>query len=334
MLSKNADRLNNVFGIRIDTTPPYRPDWKPIVERNFQLLNDMIIHWVPGTTYPQRELGGPDYRLDASLTLDELRWLLIDCIIEHNTAHRVSDEVYTEEMMRDGVEPYPRDIWLWGVENKRGLREPIPPEVIRRNLLPEGTASITEEGIYFQGRYYECQLAHEEDWFVRARDEGHKSVKVHYHPRSANEIYVELEKDPNGKDRLPERCTLTPRDARFQGHDCDDVADFFAQHKLQAKEALTYERQERVAHDYLREHKIKEAQQKTAAALGEVSKIERLRISEHRPVERQLEAELGMQLSETQPMMMAQVEDDEEDSFELEQIAWLRRKRDGDTPNE
>lgn len=335
MLSKNADRLNNVFGIRLDTTPPYRPDWKPIVERNFQLLDDMVIHWIPGTTYPRRELGRPDYRLDASLTLDDLRWLLIDCIIEHNTAHRVSDEVYTEEMMRDGVEPYPRDIWLWGVENKRGLREPIPPEVIRRNLLPEGTASITPEGIYFQGRHYECQLAHEEGWFVQAREEGHKPVRVHYTPRSANEIYVELEKDPDGKDRLPERCTLTPRDARFQGYDCDEIADYFAQQKLQAKEALTYERQERVAHDYLREQKMKEAQQKTAAALGNVSKAERLRISEHRPVERQLEAELAIQPPGTSTMTMAETEGgDDEDAFELEQIAWLRRKRDGGTPSD
>lgn len=332
MLSKNADRLNNVFGIRIDTTPPYRPDWKPIVERNFQLLDDMVIHWVPGTTYPRRELGGPDYRLDASLTLDDLRWLLIDCIIEHNTTHRVSDEVYTEEMMRDGIEPYPRDIWLWGVENKRGLREPIRPEVIRRNLLPEGAASITEEGIYFQGRHYECQLAHEEDWFVRARDEGNKPIRVHYNPRSANEIYVELDKGPDGKDRLPARCTLTPRDARFQGYDSDEIADYFAQQKLQAKEALTYERQERVAHDCLREQKMKEAQQKTAAALGNVSKAERLRISEHRPGERQLEAELAIQLPGTSTMTKAETEGgEEEDAFELEQIAWLRRKRDGGT---
>ncbi|HEY7414081.1 MAG TPA: Mu transposase C-terminal domain-containing protein [Ktedonobacteraceae bacterium] len=336
MLSKNSDRLSNVFDIRIDNTPPYRPDWKPIVERNFHLLDEMVIHWTPGTTYDHPERGGHDYRLDACLTLDELRWLLIDCIIEHNTAHRVSNEVYTEEMMRDGVEPYPRDIWLWGAENKRGLRDPEPPEVIRRTLLPEGTASITPEGIYFQGLHYECQLAHEEGWFVEARDEGrHKPVRVHYHPRCAREIYVELEKDHQGKDRPPERCTLTSRDARFEGYDYDEIADFFALQKLQAKEDATYERQERIAHHFLREHKIQEAQKKTAEALGEVSKAERLQITDNRLVERQLEAERSMPPSGTTTKVVTEAEaDSEEDTFEFEQIAWLRQKRDGGTPNE
>ena len=340
MLSKNSDRLGNAFGIRIDNTPPYRPDWKPIVERNFHLLDEMTIHWAPGTTHDRPERGGHDYRLDARLTLDDLRWLLIDCIIEHNTAHRVSDEVYTPEMMRDGVEPYPRDIWLWGIENCRGLLREEPPEVIWQNLLPDAPASVTDEGVYFKERHYECQLAKEEGWFELARSEGNKPVRVHYHPRNASMIYLIPDedhkgKDPEGKDLLLIPCTLTSRDARFQGYDCAEIEDLLVRRKLLAKEAITYERQERIAHDIAREQKMKEAIQKTEAALGEASKAERLRISEHRPVERQLEAELVRQPVGVNTTLTTKHEDDEEeDTFEQEQIAWLRQKRDGGTSNE
>lgn len=340
MLSKNSDRLSNAFGIRIDNTPPYRPDWKPIVERNFHLLDDMTIHWAPGTTYDRPERGGHDYRLDARLTLDDLRWLLIDCIIEHNTSHRVSNDVYTEEMFRDGVEPYPRDIWLWGIENRRGRLRMEPPEVIWQNLLPEASASVTEAGIYFQGRHYECPLAHEEGWFVLARSEGNKPVRVHYHPRNANMIYLLPDedhkgKDPEGKNLLLIPCTLTSRDTRFQGYDCDEIDDFLIRQKLLAKEGITYERQERIAHDIAREQKFQEAIQKTEAALGEASKAERLRISVNRPNERQHEAERPMQPAEIQTNTAPKEGgNEEEDTFELEQLAWLRQQRDGGTSHE
>lgn len=41
-----ADNLVNSLNVRVSNTPPYRADWKGIIERNFRLSNDKAIHWV------------------------------------------------------------------------------------------------------------------------------------------------------------------------------------------------------------------------------------------------------------------------------------------------
>lgn len=84
LLSKHADNLTNALNIRVTNTAPYRPDWKGFVERSFRTLNDMAIHWEPGSVKNLPEPGRKDHRLDACLTLYDFRRLLINCILEHN----------------------------------------------------------------------------------------------------------------------------------------------------------------------------------------------------------------------------------------------------------
>jgi hypothetical protein len=57
------------------------------------------------------EPGDRDHRLDAYMSLREFERYVVDFVIEYNTTHRVTDEIFTADMIRDGVEPYPTELW-------------------------------------------------------------------------------------------------------------------------------------------------------------------------------------------------------------------------------
>jgi hypothetical protein len=106
MLSLAAEGLSSGLGIEMGTAPPYRPDWKPMVESRFGILNDLTgIRWLPGGVAARdKERGERDYRLDATLNLKEFTQILINCVLHYNRHHRQPDRL-TQAMMNDGVEP-------------------------------------------------------------------------------------------------------------------------------------------------------------------------------------------------------------------------------------
>jgi Integrase core domain len=82
--SHKADNLSDCLGIEINNTPPYRADFKGIIERSFRYFNDEIIHWLPGSVKNLPLRGERDYRLDGVLTTDAFRKLMILFILDHN----------------------------------------------------------------------------------------------------------------------------------------------------------------------------------------------------------------------------------------------------------
>jgi putative transposase len=216
----NADQLVNGLGVKVSNTAPYRAEWKAIVERNFRLVNDQLVHWMPGAVYPRRERGEKDYRLDACLNLPQFRSLLIRLFLFHNRFHELKDYRRDEAMLQDHVEPYPLDLWNWGLRNRVGQLRQMDQEIIRLNLLPEAEASVTEKGILFRQRQYDSQVARDEQWYLRARANGRWKIKVAYDPRRVDVIYLRL---ANGQ-RL-EPCLLHPNERAFQGRDWYEILD-------------------------------------------------------------------------------------------------------------
>ncbi len=56
-------------------------------------------------------------------------------------------------MLADGVQPYPAEIYRWGMK-KGGKPDLFDPNEVRQNILPlteEG--SVTEKGFYFKHKY-------------------------------------------------------------------------------------------------------------------------------------------------------------------------------------
>ena len=215
----NANQLVAAFNTRADNTPPWRADLKGIVESLIRTTNLKTIHWVPGRVR-KRERGDRDHRLDAKLTLHEFRKILILTVIEHNLHKRLDDYPLNADMIADGVEPYPIELWNWGIQNRSGHLRAFDKDIVRLNLLPEGEATVTQNGLLFEGLGYRCELAEREEWFQRAGERKTWKVKVAHDPRTSNQIYLRLD---NGR-RL-ETCYLLPKYDAFKNREWYEVRD-------------------------------------------------------------------------------------------------------------
>lgn len=183
----SVENLINNINIKIENAAPYRGDLKGIVERNFRTLNTKLKHKTPGAIQKEfRMRGDRDYRLDATLTLEEFTKIYINLVLYHNS--KIIDEYPMEkEMLVDEIAPSPKQLWNWGIENKKGRLRTIDREVFRLNLLPKGKASVSRAGIRFKGLYYGSQKALEEQWFIKSKV---RSIEIVYDPRNMNNIYI------------------------------------------------------------------------------------------------------------------------------------------------
>lgn len=183
----SVENLINNLNIKIENTSPYRGDLKGIVERNFRTINTKIKHKTPGSIQKEyRERGDRDYRLDATLTIDEFTKIIINLVLSHNSK-LVEKYPMQKEMIRDGVPAIPIKLWNWGIENRKGRLRIVDQERFRLNILPRGKASVSRAGIRFKNLYYGSQKAIEEQWFIKSKV---RSVEIVYDPRNMNQIYI------------------------------------------------------------------------------------------------------------------------------------------------
>jgi Mu transposase-like protein len=230
---RNADNLANGLNIHVSNTPPYRADWKGIIEQLFRLFNIRIIHSLPGAVDRDRERGDADYRLAAVLDIHEFTAIMINAALYHNNEHRMDWYEMDREMMADQVEPYPVDLYFWGIANRSGHLRERDAETIRVQLLPEGEATVTERGIRFRQLYYTCEAAEKEGWFLKARNEGRWKIRAAFDPRSTDAIHLR-----SGDGRPSTACHLK-LDSAFKGCDWSETADYFEQSKLANARAMT-----------------------------------------------------------------------------------------------
>lgn len=282
----NADNLVNAFNTRIYTTAPYRGDWKSIVEQQIDLLQEKGVRWAPGEVR-KRERGRRDYRLDAVLDLHQFRKLMILCALRHNNQHRMEAYRKDEYMIADDVEPYPIDLWNWGIENRSGYLRKIPQEIVRMNLLPEYEVVITQRGIRFQGLYYSCDRALSEQWFERAREKGVEYRKAVADPRDLSRIYLRADKGS----RL-ETCYLVDADKTFLQRDLYEALEYFELCKLKKEASQTRHHQSQAEFNASKDKIIAEAKDKTGKALEGSKQSDRSRVGGirgNRAVEREIE---------------------------------------------
>lgn len=292
--SYNASTLQNAFGVRIANTAPYRGDLKGIVERDFLTIKNLTVQFIPGFVNKRRERGEKDYRLDACLTLDEFRQIMIRHIIYHNNAWRMEWYRMDEFAIQDSIPPYPIRLWNWGIENRVGShREQPSPERVRLALLPRGTASTTPQGLLFEKLHYTIEFPGDEEGkraeelFVRARVEGREQFQVAYDHRRINTIYL---CSNDGQQLIP--CRLLPSETSFYGQDLDlyDVQYYFGKKETDKAEAKTVDEQEIVTLHAENEATIRQAQERTKAARDGRSDADRLKgIQENRSQERTTE---------------------------------------------
>ncbi|MCT4594618.1 MAG: transposase family protein [Anaeromicrobium sp.] len=211
----SVEKLINNLNIRIENTPPYRGDAKGIVERSFRTTNEKIKHKTPGAIQKEfRQRGDRDYRLDATLTLEEFTQIIINLVLHHNRKI-VSGYPMDKEMISDELTPTPINLWNWGIKNKKGRLKIVDRDIMRLNLLPRGTASISRAGLKFKKLFYSSQKAIEEQWFIKSKQ---RRVEVIYDPRNMDYIYVMHE---NGIEY--EVCHLLEKSIQYKGSILEEI---------------------------------------------------------------------------------------------------------------
>lgn len=236
-LGPATEGLVNGLNIEVENAAAFRGDWKPIVERRFRIINSGTVEWVPGAVRERgRECRRRDYRLDATLNIAEFTHVVLNCVLEHNL-YTARPELRTKEMKADNVNPYPVDMWSWGIEHLTGGLKRRSVDEVRTHLLPSGDATVTARGIIFETRPYTCELAQKENWFARARSSGSWRIKVKYDPNSTNEIYFR----PNDASSFITSNLIDPNE-RFANMTVEEATDCLEFEKLMGRDRVDGER--------------------------------------------------------------------------------------------
>lgn len=188
------------FGVLIENAPPYRGDWKGLVESQFRTIHSGFKAYAPGYVEPDfQQRGARDYRADAVLNLDEFTKIIIDMVLVYNRSHVLKDYERHTSLTEDGVLSIPLELWRWGIANISGPPKAKPPEQVRFVLMPTEKASVTEHGIRFRKVFYTCETAIREKWFEKARRRRFE-ITISFDKRDASRIYVHTPKEGLGFD--------------------------------------------------------------------------------------------------------------------------------------
>lgn len=194
LMGKEAEKLAERINIRLENTPPYRADLKGIVERALGLLQQNARPLIPG--YVEKNFGkrgAPDYRLNAVLTIQDIRKIIIEYIRMHNQKVLEHYEL-SEKMLRDRVIPTPNNIWNWGIEKCSGNLRTFPKAELKFAFMSVDEGRVSGEGIKYKNIRYTCTKAIQEYWFEKARNKGWR-VRLLFDPRNMTFVYIKDEKE-------------------------------------------------------------------------------------------------------------------------------------------
>lgn len=254
----------------LSIAPPYRADLKGIVEQRFNILNKQLVHELMGTTRGRQYIrGDKDPRLDAALTLKEINKLLIDAVLDHNSAIFESLSGQTTLLIESNLAPTPLNYWnIHMLKHKHALTKANEAEVHAR-LLPVETVTMTSKGIRRNDMmYFESSHPDFDDWKIIARAGRNWPLEARFNQDNSSFIFVRLQEREGFS-----RCDLMLGSSNFcQRHQADIV--FFEDWKKLEKNrskptTKSVERHRR------RKSVVKHAEDETNKALS--SKTERIR---------------------------------------------------------
>lgn len=217
---------------QLEFAPSYRPDFKGIVEKRFDILNKNLLHGLVGTTRGGKFIRGePDPRDKAIFTLKEVTALLIQTVLEHNRS-RFDALVYSSRLLiTHNLSPTPLHFWQIHLQQHHHALKQAGKEEILARLLPADTATMTRHGLRYNNLYYSCLRIVDEGWVSQARVNGRWSVDIRADKETTNYIYARL-----GDKEGFTRCELLARSREYG--DLPVIETLFLQDWLKAQRGL------------------------------------------------------------------------------------------------
>jgi putative transposase len=213
----NALAAAKALGYQHVRLPPYRPDWKGLVESRFEFIHDQEIRWLPGASHG-RERGEPKHQLDGLYTVATFTEFMVECILHYNARFEVNKPP-SGYVSPDGSAPAPLDLWAFGC-TACAAPQLADPHRVRAALLHVGRGRETSGGLFFSGLHYQSVKAGDNSQFLRIPGRKWAVYEVRYDPRDMSRILVE-----SGRTQKPEWFVLTPADRQFAGWTLDEIKD-------------------------------------------------------------------------------------------------------------
>lgn len=189
-------------GVTIENTAPYRGDMKGNVEKRFDMVHAVLRDVVPGmVNATHAEKGDSDARREAKLTLKELTAAVLRAVIYLNNNNFLARYHPNLDMVKDGIDAIPKDIWNWALETGRTELRSTDHETLKMSVLKTGNATSTRDGIKFM------KMLFISDAHIRGRlweNSAANSVKLSYDHKDTNKIWL------HQSDGSYEECRLSP----------------------------------------------------------------------------------------------------------------------------
>lgn len=189
-LSQGARQTGIALTTGYEYAPSRRPDWKGLVEVFHRIMKDQQFAFVPGAFDARRaelELRKSKCR-ESSLNIREYVQYLCG-VFEHMNLHADRSSRMTVEMLAAGVEPTPSGIWRFGHEAGFGYQHALSDDLLVKNLLRQGRATVRRDGIFFESQEYSlADLDRHQEWTRQARRSGAIDLSVYFHPYSLEKV--------------------------------------------------------------------------------------------------------------------------------------------------
>ena len=183
--SENFEQISEL-GVTIINPPSYRHELKGIVEKFFDIVQNYYKPYLKGKgiiepDYQQR--GAHDYRLDACLTINDFRKVLLRCIVHYNCKRKLASVSYSSDMLANQVKPYPNELWNYGKALPGSNLISVDSEKLRMTLLPRTTGTFSRKGLTVNG------LRYRRDGYTERFLKGGSCV-VSYDPDNVSTIWL------------------------------------------------------------------------------------------------------------------------------------------------
>jgi putative transposase len=269
LIRKAINPFIKAFNVLVSNTPPFRPDWKAVVERLFREMNIRVFKWLPGYVIPEPSPGDPDYRLAAVFDIEELTALIIEAVLHHNNECLVSDGVEIDpDFLANGFGPYPTQLFTWGAEHRPGGLREADFDSVRRSLLPEGKVSINKGEIKFRHPkaprplIYKCDQLSDEGLLLRGTGAKGRQYTALYDLRWADEIYLLRQA---GGELIP--CHLRDANSIHVNRDWSEVVQYMEEVQAQRDQQASPVLQAEINFDHSMKKRVSKAKQRLNEAL-------------------------------------------------------------------
>ena len=183
--SANFEQISDL-GVTVINLPPYRPELKGMVEKFFDIIQNLYKPYLKGKGIIEpdfQERGGYDYRKDSCLTMNDFEKIIIRCIIHYNTKIVKENFPYTEKMLSENIKPFSNCIWNYSMKQMGVNLIDTDSNTLILTLLPRTLGKFSRKGLVVNKLHYK-----NENYTEQYLSGG--TVTVAYNPENVGEVWL------------------------------------------------------------------------------------------------------------------------------------------------